>query len=85
MKDPETGEIITSENLKVHPRMKELYKFFKDNGRVVNIDNYNPEILDIFSREVHQMIVEGRSGWEDMLPPKTTQMIKEKGLFMTRD
>ena len=85
MKDPETGEIITSENLKVHPRMKELYKFFKDNGRVVNIENYNPEILDIFSREVHQMISEGRSGWEDMLPPKTTQMIKEKGLFMTRE
>ncbi|SOC81109.1 hypothetical protein SAMN06296241_2681 [Salinimicrobium sediminis] len=84
MKDPETGEIITSDNLKVHPRMKELFKFFKDNGRVVDIKNYNPEILDIFSREVHQMIVEGRSGWEDMLPPKTTQMIKEKGLFMTK-
>lgn len=81
MKDPETGEIITSENLKVHPRMKELYKFFKDNGRVVDIQNYNPEILDIFSREVHQMIVDGKSGWEDMLPPKTTEMIKEKGLF----
>ena len=28
MKD-EDGEIINSENLKVHPRMKELYKFFK--------------------------------------------------------
>lgn len=82
MKDQETGEIITSENLKVHPRMKELYKFFKDNGRVVDIKNYNPEILDIFSREVHQMIIEGKPGWEDMLPPKTTQMIKEKGLFM---
>ncbi|WP_430999180.1 hypothetical protein, partial [Klebsiella quasipneumoniae] len=24
----EEGEVITSENLKVHPRMKELYKFF---------------------------------------------------------
>jgi hypothetical protein len=25
--------IITSQNLKVHPRMKELYKFFKFNGK----------------------------------------------------
>jgi hypothetical protein len=25
----ENGENTTSENLKVHPRMKELYKFFK--------------------------------------------------------
>lgn len=82
MKDQETGEIITSDNLKIHPRMKELYKFFKDNGRVVDIQDYNPEILDIFSREVHQMIVDGKSGWEEMLPPKTTEMIKEKRLFM---
>ncbi len=85
MKDPETNEIITSDNLKVHPRMKELYKFFKDNGRVVDITNYDPAILDIYSREVHQMIVEGKSGWEDMLPPKTTAMIKEKRLFMSME
>lgn len=82
MKDPDSGEIITSENLKVHPRMKELYKFFKDNGRVVDITDYNPEILDIYSREVHKMISEGEPGWEEMLPPKTTEMIKEKRLFM---
>jgi hypothetical protein len=62
--------------------MKELFKFFKDNGRVVDITDYNPEILDIYSREVHKMISEGKSGWEDMLPPKTTEMIREKRLFM---
>ena len=80
-KDKDTGEIITSENLKVHPRMKELYKFFKYNGKVVDIKNYDPEILDIFSREVLQMIAEGKSGWEEMLPEKTTAMIKEHNLF----
>ncbi|MDX1602562.1 MAG: TonB-dependent receptor [Salinimicrobium sediminis] len=80
-KDKETGEITTSENLKVHPRMKELYKFFKYNGKVVDIKNYDPEILDIFSREVLQMIAEGKPGWEEMLPEKTTAMIKEHNLF----
>ncbi len=84
LKDEETGEIITSENLKVHPRMKELYKFFKENGRVVDISDYDPEILDIFSRTVHKMISEGKSGWEEMLPEKTTAMIKENNLFRTR-
>ena len=29
MLDSKSGELITSENLKVYPRMKELYKFFK--------------------------------------------------------
>lgn len=81
LKDPESGEIITSENLKVHPRMKELYKFFKHNGRVVDIDSYDPAILEIQSRQVYKMISDGRNGWEDMLPEKTAAMIKEKNLF----
>src|SRR5690606_10228053 len=81
LKDNETGEITTSENLKVHPRMKELYKFFKDNGRVVDITDYDPEILDIYSREVYRMISNGESGWEDMLPETTTKMIKEHNMF----
>lgn len=61
--------------------MKELYKFFKYNGKVVDINNYNPEFLDIFSREILQMINDGKSGWEDMLPERTTEMIKEQHLF----
>ena len=81
LKDPETGEITTSENLKVHPRMKELYKFFKDNGKVVDITDYDPSVLDINSRDVYQMILDGKSGWENMLPESTTQIIKEKNLF----
>ncbi|HAT65269.1 MAG TPA: nicotinate-nucleotide adenylyltransferase, partial [Flavobacteriaceae bacterium] len=56
MLDPETGELINSDNLKVHPRMKELYKFFKYNGKLVDIQDYNPEILSVFSREVLKKI-----------------------------
>lgn len=81
LKNPDTGEIITSENLKVNPRMKELYKFFKDNGRVVDITDYDPSVLDINSREVLQMIIDGESGWEDRLPENTTKLIKEQNLF----
>lgn len=85
LKDKETGEITNSDNLQVHPRMKELYKFFKDNGRVVDITNYDPEILDIYSREVYQMISEGQAGWEAMLPQSTTKMIKDKNMFKKID
>ncbi|WP_028891037.1 hypothetical protein [Tenacibaculum sp. 47A_GOM-205m] len=80
-KDEETEEFITSENLKVHPRMKELYKFFKNNGRLIDIKDFNPEILHIFSRKVLQMIKDGEDGWEDMLPKGVPQTIKEKRLF----
>ncbi|MDT0551681.1 TonB-dependent receptor [Urechidicola vernalis] len=81
LKDAETGDTITSETLKVHPRMKELYKFFKYNGKVVDIDNYDPEILDIFSRKVFEMIKNGVEGWEKMLPEGISEIIKDERLF----
>ena len=75
------GEFTTSENLKVHPRMKELYKFFKYNGKVIDIENYNPKVMGIFSREVLAMIENNTPGWEDMLPLGVGEIIKEKELF----
>ncbi len=79
--DGETGEVINSETLKVHPRMKELYKFFKYNGKVVDIKNYDKTILNIFSRKVHKMITDGEDGWQDMLPEGISEIIQEERLF----
>lgn len=81
MKDPSTGKIMTSNNVKVHPRMKELYKFFKYNGKVMDIIDYDPDILHIFSRDVLKRITNGEEGWEDVLPEGIAEMIKSKGLF----
>ena len=85
MRNMETGEYTTSENLKVHPRMKELYKFFKYNGKVVDIENFNPDVLNIFSREVLRMIEAGETGWEEMLPEGVAEIINEKQLFAHHD
>ena len=81
LKNPKTGELTTSENLKVHPRMKELYKFFKYNGKLQDIVDYDPTIMDIFSREVLQKIQDGESGWEEQLPELIPEMIKENNFF----
>jgi len=81
MLNPSLEEIIDSDNLRVHPRMKELYKFFKTNGRVVDIKDYNPEILNIFSRRLLQMIYNDESGWEEMLPEGVAEIIKNECLF----
>jgi hypothetical protein len=82
MKNPETGQIMTSNNVKVHPRMKELYKFFKYNGKVMDIIDYDPEIMHIFSRDVLKKITKGEEGWEEMIPEGVAEIIKEKKLFM---
>ena len=77
----EDGEIINSENLKVHPRMKELYKFFAYNGKVVDITEFEKEHLKIFSREVLKMINDGNPGWENLLPHGIAEIIKQHHLF----
>jgi hypothetical protein len=79
--DEKTGEVINSKNLKVHPRMKELYKFFKYNGKVIDIENFDPKILTIFSRKVLKMIHDGSEGWEEMLPKGIAEIIKDERLF----
>lgn len=77
----DNGEIITSENLKVHPRMKELYNFFKFNGKVIDITEVDTSHLGIFSRKVLKMIGNKENGWEEMLPEGIAEFIKERYLF----
>src|SRR6056300_1045597 len=52
MKDPNTGGIINSDNLIVSEQMKDLYKFFKHNQKVKDIEDYDETYLSIYSREV---------------------------------
>lgn len=81
MLDEETGEIITSQNLKVHPRVKELYKFFIDNHKLIDIKDYDKEALKIHPRKIYEMLLEGDDEWENMVPGLSAKMIKEKQLF----
>lgn len=85
MKDAATGQIMTSNNLKVHPRMKELYKFFKYNSKVMDIIDYDPDIMHIFSRDVLKRITNGEGDWEEMLPKGIAEIIKEKNLFARKE
>ena len=77
----EKGKIINSDNLKVHPRMKELYKFLKFNGKVVDLNNYNLKSLKIYSHEVLNQIKENSKGWETLLPKEVAAKIKKFNLF----
>jgi hypothetical protein len=79
--EDDNGNVINSQNLKVHPRMKELYKFFAYNGKVIDITDFQRKNLKIFSREVLKMISENKPGWETMLPQGVAELIKKDHLF----
>ena len=66
--------------LKLH-FTQESYDFFKYNGKMNDIKDFNPDILDILSREVLKMIQDNEEGWEDMLPDGVADIIKDQRLF----
>ncbi len=80
-KDAETHEMLTSTNLKVSDNLKELYKYFKLNQRIVDINDHNPDYAGIYSREILQKIANHESGWEKQVPDEVATMIKERGMF----
>ena len=77
----EKNEIINSDNLKVHPRMKELYKFFKFNGTVVDVEDFKKDSLNIYSQVVLKKIKENSNDWEKLLPKAVASKIKKLKLF----
>ncbi len=74
-------EIQNSKNIKVHPRGKRIYQYLLENKRIEDLD-FNPDILDIFSRNVLKLIKSCKDGsWEKKVPKGVAKIIKEKDLF----
>ena len=79
--DQESNQLITTKNSPIHPRLKPLFEYLLFNKRMVDIEGYNEEILDIYSKHCLGMIRRGESGWEDMVPTYVDTIIKENSLF----
>jgi hypothetical protein len=80
-RENDDSEVITSKNFPVHPRLKPLYDYLIFNGRIVDIEDYDPDVLHISSRNVLQMIKDGNSAWEEQVPNFVDIIIKENHLF----
>jgi hypothetical protein len=80
-KSNENDHLETTQTIKIHPRLKPLYDYLVFNRRIRDIENFDPEILQIVSTEVLRMIKEGEPGWEEKLPAYVDQVIKEHHLF----
>ncbi len=74
-------EIETSKSVKIHPRLQPLFDYLMFNRRIIDIENYDPEILQIFSRDVLKKIKAGDEGWENALPAYVDNIIRDKRLF----
>ena len=80
-KPSDNAEILNSDNIPIHPRVKALYEYLYINKRIEDI-NHNSEVLNIFSREVLRLIKDNKQGkWEHMVPEGVDEIIKARCLF----
>ena len=77
----EGQNLITSQNLPIPQTIHFLYDHLLENGNIVDIQGFNPAILDIYHKEVLKMIQDDESGWEEKVPPEVARLVKEKRLF----
>lgn len=80
LQDQVKKTLTTSENLEVAPELRKLYGYLTDRKFILPLDNFNPEYLPIFSRDVLKRIGSGKE-WEWMVPAPVAEVIKKRGFF----
>jgi hypothetical protein len=74
-------ELKTVNDISVLPELQPLYDYLAGRGSFVHLDNYRPEFLPIFSRDVLRRIAAKDDSWETMVPPDVAALIKRRAFF----
>lgn len=81
MKNLETGDVITVEDMTVDESLQPLFDYLARRGSFVHLDNFRPEYLPILSRDVLRRIANGDTEWEAMVPPAVAALIIGRSFF----
>jgi hypothetical protein len=73
--------LITAQNAQVKIHLRNLYAYLLENHFIESVMGFQPQNLDIFSRDVLKKIIAGDPAWEKMVPPQAAAIIKERGLW----
>ncbi len=77
----DANDVATIKDVAMHPRFRPVFDYLFHNRRMRDIEDFDPNILNVWSREILRKIRQGEEGWEDGLPTYVDTIIKEKGLF----
>jgi len=58
-----------------------LYRHIVQGGRIRQLDNFNADVLHIFSRDILKRIKEGDPSWDTMVPAEIADVIRKRGFF----
>ena len=80
-KERDQEQVICSRNIRLDKEMRDLFDYFKNDGKFVDITDYDPSLLSTYNRELIEKIQKGISGWESLVPDEIAEQIKKNKLF----
>ena len=81
IRDLKTKKYVNCGNIDLPDGMIFLFSHLLKKGRIEDIYNVDRAFMKIFSGEVHEMILNNDPTWEEMVPEKVVELIKEQNLF----
>ena len=73
--------LVTIENLMVAQNLRNLYKYVRENGFLVTIENCDRSNMRLFSRDIFERIRSRSEGWQTSLPDSVVKMIENQQLW----
>ena len=79
--DENKDGLVTINNLLVAGNLRNLYKYIRENGFLVTIENCDRNNMNLFSRDIFELVCNRTEGWKENLPKCVSEMIESKNLW----
>lgn len=80
-RDHQTGEIITTNNIEIDDHLKDLFNYFKNNNRIIDIENIKDIHVDIDFNSLANDIHTNSNNWRKNVPSEVIELIEKRHLF----
>jgi hypothetical protein len=81
MLDLQSGKVVKASSLELPTGIAPLYRYLLERGSLVELEDFDPDVLPIQPRDVLRLIKLGDRTWEEMVPTEIAEIIKARGLF----
>jgi hypothetical protein len=75
------SQLIRLENLEVRPTQQGLLKYLIDNGKIRETEVADTSLLSIDADHLLEDIQQNKTGWENLVPAETVELIRRNALF----
>lgn len=79
--DAQTGDFTAVQNLEIAADLRKLYEYLVEQGRIVQLNNFNESYLPIYACDVLSKIENCDPTWENMVPAEVAEVIKQRTFF----